>query len=125
MRGRDDEAPDLVGGVTMTLRKTMLLASLVALVGVAGTVHAQPRWVVVNGVPQTPLQLSVLDGYACTVIPNGSYWLNYNSGIWGYAGDPRPVGHIRDRCGQYGGSGRPSLSERGMLYSTQPWGRGR
>jgi hypothetical protein len=112
----------------MNMRKTVVLTGLAALLlilGVAGLVHAQARWVLVNGIPQNPMQLSVLDRYACTVIPNGSYWLDYNTGIWGYAGNPRPMGRIGERCNQYSGSGRPSLSERGMLYSSGTWGRGR
>ena len=113
----------------MKMRKTVLLTGLAAALffipGVPGLVDAQPRWVLVNGVPQNPIQLSTLDRYACTVIPNGSYWLDYTTGIWGYAGSPRPMGRIGERCNQSSSSGRPSLSERGMLYSSQPWGRGR
>jgi len=88
--------------------------------------RAQLRWVVVNGALQNPMQLAMLDRYACLVVPNGSYWLDYNTGIWGYAGSPRPMGRIGDACNQgYSRSGRPSLSERGLLYSSEPWGRGR
>lgn len=110
------------------MRKTSLIAGLAALLltmGLTGPVHAQGRWVVVNGALQSSRDLAVLDRYACRNVPNGYYWLNYNTGIWGYAGDPRPVGHISAACGSASGSGRPSLSERGMLYSSQPWGRGR
>jgi len=112
----------------MSTRKVAALAGLAALlllVGWPGPAHAQRRWVVVNGVPQTAQQLSVLDRYACTTIPNGSYWLDYRTGIWGYAGNPRPMGRIGDYCGQsQPRAGRPSLSERGMLYSSETWGRG-
>ena len=84
----------------MDMRKTVLLTGLAAALffipGVPGLVDAQPRWVLVNGIPQNPIQLSTLDRYACTVIPNGSYWLDYNTGIWGYAGNPRPMGRIGD-----------------------------
>jgi hypothetical protein len=110
------------------MKKTLLVAGVVALLltlGDTGAVNAQGRWVVVNGVLQSPLDLAVLDRHACNVIPNGSYWLNYSTGIWGYANDPRPMGYISAGCGQSSGSGRPSLSERGMLYSSQPWGRGK
>lgn len=113
----------------MDMKKTVLLTGLAAALffipGIPGLVDAQPRWVLVNGIPQNPIPLSTLDRYACTVIPNGSYWLDYNTGIWGYAGNPRPMGRIGDACNPSSSSGRPSLSERGMLYSSQPWGRGR
>jgi hypothetical protein len=101
------------------------LAAMLLVLGLAGGAHAQMRWVIVNGVLQDPMQLALLDRYSCGLVPNGNYWLDYNTGVWGYAGNPRPAGHIADRCGHSGGGGRPSLSERGMLYSTQPWGRGR
>jgi hypothetical protein len=111
------------------MKKTALIAGLVVIVlvmlGATGAVQAQRRWVVVNGALQSPMDLALLDRHACTAIPNGSYWLNYNTGIWGYADDPRPRGHISAGCGQSGGSGQPSRAERGMLYSSQPWGRGR
>ena len=116
----------------MNTGKRMLLAGLAALLlvlGVPGLVGAQLRWVVVNGALQNPMQLTALDRYACALIPNGSYWLDYDTGVWGYAGNPRPMGRIGERCnahpGSYSGPSRPSLSERGMLYSSQPWGRGR
>ena len=110
------------------MKKTVLISGLVTVLlalGVTGGAHAQMRWVVVNGVLQGPMQLALLDRHACGLVPNGNYWLDYDTGIWGYAGNPWPAGHIADRCGRAGGAGRPSLSERGMLYSTQPWGRGR
>ena len=97
------------------MKKPVLFAGLAALLltlGVTGAVHAQGRWVVVNGALQSPMDLALLDRYACSVIPNGSYWLNYNTGIWGYAGNPRPMGYISAGCGQSSGAGRPSLSER-------------
>jgi hypothetical protein len=111
------------------MTRMVLVSGLVTMLlglGLAGGAAAQMRWVVVNGVLQGPAQLALLDRYSCGLVPNGSYWLDYDTGVWGYAGSPWPAGHIADRCGRPGGGGgRPSLSERGMLYGTQPWGRGR
>jgi len=102
------------------------LAALVLVPAAPGLAPAQPRWVVVNCVLQNPTQLALLDRYACTIVPNGKYWLDYNTGIWGYAGTPQPMGRIGDLCARSNsGAGRPSLSERGMLYSSGTWGRGR
>ena len=78
-----------------------------------------------RGALMNPGQLALLDRYACTTVPNGNYWLNVQTGLWGYAHNPQPVGYIGAACGSGGGGGRPSLSERGMLYSSSPWGRGR
>jgi hypothetical protein len=80
----------------------------------AGAAHAE-RWVVVNGLRLNLDQIQLLEGISCRPIPNGAYWLDTGSGIWGYAGDPRPQGHIKDGCTN--SQRRPSLSERGLLYS--------
>jgi hypothetical protein len=102
-----------------------LIGGLLLILGVAEIVQAQRRWVVINGSVQTGSQLAVLDRHACTVIPNGSYWLDYNNGLWGYAGDSRPIGHIAAACARSRDSGRSSPSERGLLSSSDTWGRGR
>jgi hypothetical protein len=81
--------------------------------------HAQ-RLVVVNGRVMNQQALDSLDRAACQLVPNGHYWLDLGTGIWGYAGDPTPRGHISDGCRQ---ARRPSLSERGMLYSPYDWVR--
>jgi hypothetical protein len=110
------------------MKATTLRAGLVTVLGalvLAGVVEAQARRVVVNGALMNPAQLAMLDRHACAVVPNGDYWLDVSTGRWGYARDPRTVGYIGAACGGGGGGGRPSLSERGMLYSSSPWGRGR
>ena len=89
-------------------------AVLALLLTSADGAHAE-RWVVVNGVRLSIPQIQYLEGLRCGPIPNGSYWLDTSSGIWGFAGDPRPQGHIQDNCSNPGR--RPSLSERGMLLS--------
>ena len=84
------------------------------LLGHSGSVSAE-RYVVVNGQRQTQQQIFELERARCGPLPNGHYWLNYRNGIWGYEGNPQPQGHIADNCRRPGR--RPSLSERGLLYS--------
>ena len=84
------------------------------LVTMAGAAHGE-RWVVVNGLRMSLDQIQLLEGISCRPIPDGNYWLDTGSGIWGYADDPRPQGHIKDGC--YSSQRRPSLSERGLLFS--------
>lgn len=79
---------------------------------VQGMAGAPP--VVLNGRRLSPAEVAELGRMACAPIPAGAYWLRAD-GVWGFAGNPTPQGHIRDRCGQP--SRRPSLSERGLLYS--------
>jgi hypothetical protein len=79
------------------------------------------RFVVVNGQVMGPQELTTLDRYACQYVPNGYYWLNTQTGLWGYAGNPAPQGYISDGCCRQ--TRRPSLSERRMLYSPYDWVR--
>jgi hypothetical protein len=97
------------------MRSIVLTGAVMGMIlATSGTAHAE-RWVVVNGVRLSIPEIQYLEGIRCGPIPNGSYWLDPTSGIWGYAGDPRPQGHIEDNC--YRAERRPSLSERGMLFS--------
>jgi hypothetical protein len=110
------------------MKATTLRAGLVTVLLVLGGAcftEAQQRWVVVNGALMNPYQLALLDRHACAAVPDGNYWLDVSTGRWGYARNPRTMGYIGAACGGGGGGGRPSLSERGMLYSSTPWGRGR
>ncbi len=66
---------------------------------------AQQRYVVVNGVVMTAQDLYALDRLAGYYIPNGNYWLDPNTGVWGYAGNPYPQGRIGG-----GGGGGPNYS---------------
>lgn len=85
------------------LRLTGLLAGLLVAMTVAFAVpsQAQQRFVVINGELLSPQQLYVLDRLVGGYVPNGAYWVDTNSGIWGYAGDSRP----RGRIGAGGGGG--------------------
>jgi hypothetical protein len=95
-----------------------LVAAMAFSLGVPETVYAE-RYVVVNGQRLSEANIMMLERWHCGPIPNGRYWLDSNTGIWGYAGNPRPQGHIRDNCRNPGR--RPSLSERGLLFSPQDW----
>ncbi len=80
------------------------------------------RYVVVNGQRLALYQIQYLEQIHCGPIANGHYWLDVRSGIWGFAGDRRPRGRITDNC-SYQNERRPSLSERGMLFSPHDWVR--
>ena len=75
---------------------------------------AQTRSVIINGQRVSDAQVAVLEQRACTRIPNGNYWLNLQTGAWGYAGNPRVQGVLGEACMR---QQRPkSLSERRQLY---------
>lgn len=75
----------------------------VAAISAAAPSQAQQRFVVINGELLSPQQLYVLDQLAGGFVPNGAYWVDTNSGIWGYAGDPTPRGRIGAGAGGGGG----------------------
>ncbi|MGH7389728.1 MAG: hypothetical protein ACREM3_09765 [Candidatus Rokuibacteriota bacterium] len=105
------------------MRRALLviaLATSVLTLGAPQAAHAR-RFVVVNGYVMSPQTLAALDQAACRLVPNGNYWLDTSNGIWGYAGNPMPQGHIADGCRR--AARRPSLSERRMLFSPHDWTR--
>ena len=79
------------------------------------------RSVVVNGKRLSIPEIQYVEHLHCGPIPNGRYWINPQTGMWGYEGNPRPQGHIADNC--HTPQRRPSLSERGMLFSPYDWVR--
>jgi len=99
-----------------------------ALLGFAAAgANAQWRYVVVNGQQLHPLQVAQIERLYCSPIVDGRYWYNTSTGVWGYEGDPRPQGRFVYRCGlsTYSNGQHRSLSERGLLYSTNEILRGR
>lgn len=92
------------------------LSAIVAAVALtlSSTAQAQ-RTVIVNGERLDDAQIAWLEGVACTSIPDGVYWVDRSSGAWGYAGNPRPMGHVGEACGQT--RRHRSLSERRLLYA--------
>ena len=74
---------------------------------------AQTRAVIINGQRVSDAQIANLERRACTPIPNGRYWLDPQTGRWGYAGNPQVQGVLGDACRQ---QQTKSLSERRQLY---------
>jgi hypothetical protein len=85
---------------------------LLAFVLCAASASAAQRHVVVNGQRMAPQQLAWLDAAQCTTIPNGYYWLDLQTGAWGYAGNPARQGWLGEGCRSRPGS----LSERRRLF---------
>jgi hypothetical protein len=71
------------------------------------------RYVVVNGQRLSEAQTETLDRFLGGPVPNGRYWFNPYTGIWGYEGNPRPMGYI---TGDRTNTQSRSLSERRMLF---------
>ena len=59
---------------------------------------AQSRRVFVNGQWLNDAQVAGLARMNCSDIPDGSYWLNTQTGAWGYAGNRQVQGLLGDGC---------------------------
>jgi hypothetical protein len=77
------------------------------------------RYVVVNGQRLSIPEIQYLERLHCVPVPNGRYWINLRTGMWDYERNSRPQGHIADNCRHP--QRRPSLSERGLLFSPSDW----
>lgn len=92
-------------------RKTCLIAVLFSSAALF-TETAAARVVVVNGSQLNAAEIQYLERISCSRIPDGRYWLDMRTGIWGYERGGAQ-GHIADNCR----ARRPGMSERGLLYS--------
>jgi hypothetical protein len=86
----------------------MRVHNLLASVGFALTLaasspvfaQAPSRLVIVNDAVMNDVQLLVLDALNCGVtVPDGNYWLNLDTGAWGFHGGPQE-GIIGAACRQ-------------------------
>ena len=66
----------------------LALAFLIGLGLGAGAASAQQRMITVNGAWLTPEQAALADRNAGFRLPNGHYWLDWNSGLWGVVNGP-------------------------------------
>lgn len=95
------------------MRALILVVSLLA---VSPAAFAD-RYVWVNGQRMGPTEVALLEQLSCGPVPDGRYWLLGN-GVWGYAGNPQPQGHISQNCYRApvaggGGGGGQALNRRG------------
>ena len=90
-------APVRRAAVVMSLAVVMSVFSLGAI--------AQSRQVYVNGQYLSDGQVAALARRNCAYIPDGAYWLNLQTGAWGYAGNWQVQGRLGDACHAGGGGG--------------------
>lgn len=95
------------------MRSFMIGAGLLA-AALATPAAAQ---VVVNGKLLNPGEIAWLANFSCGPIYPGRYWLDMDTGYWGFTGSSRTMGHIRDRCGQGRVFRDGNMSREGRLYS--------
>jgi len=91
----------------MVFRWTIIFTAVAALgtVGIT-TLPALAQWgraVNVNGQWLNPQQIFEADQIAGFHLPNGYYWYDPTTGVWGGVGNTSPIG--RAECGGGGGGG--------------------
>jgi hypothetical protein len=106
----------VTGNVKTTL--LVIVAGIILVLSLTTVVYAG-RYVIVNGDLLDQGEIDLLDNWHCGYIPNGNYWLEYSTGIWGYAGNPRPMGHIQDNC--RGAKIHPDMRRRLGESIITPW----
>jgi len=82
----------------MSVRKPLALTGIVLAALLSINAIAFQRFVIVNGFPVGPADLAVLDYLHGEYIPNGRYWLDLNTGAWGFEGGPLQ-GYLGDGYG--------------------------
>jgi hypothetical protein len=99
------------GIAAMAASNSKLTPAALAVVGFATVASATKahEWYSINGEPASPEEGGVM---AARGLPLGDYWVR-NDGDWGFAGNADVQGNIYGR--------RPSLSERGLLFSPSKW----
>jgi hypothetical protein len=69
--------------------KTSLASLILCLALGAQTSQGFGRFVIINGHLLGMYELATLDSAAGTLVPDGRYWINLQTGEWGYEGGPR------------------------------------
>lgn len=103
--------------IVSILQQMRMLTVIVALAASLPVLAQQmSRQVIVNGAVMNGAQLMVLDTLNCgSPVPDGRYWLNTQTGAWGFQGGEQE-GFIGEDCsgsqGQRGGDDGKSECER-------------
>ena len=84
--------PEAIGRYLSQLSVAAIILAVVGLTSVV--VDAQQRVIIVNGELLSTRQLILFDRMLGGHMPDGNYWLNTRSGLWGFVGDPVPRGRI-------------------------------
>ena len=67
---------------------------LLLLMSMATVVYAQDRHIHINGEHLDDQNIAILDQTLGSITPDGFYWIDFNSGNWGYEGNQQVMGNI-------------------------------
>ena len=58
------------------------------------------RLIFVNGKQLSVEEIEYIDQLACRTMADGDYWLDPDTGVWGFRGDPTMRGRLLGQCDQ-------------------------
>ena len=73
---------------------------VLALAAIGDDAAAQSRRLFINGHRLSDAEAAALSQRHCAFITDGRYWMNMQTGAWGYAGNARIQGYLGDPCRQ-------------------------
>ncbi len=94
----------------MRTLKTFALTILILIATSAAALASGGRHIHVNGQHLSPPEIAGLDSLAGSFVPDGFYWLDVNTGLWGFQGNPTPAGRIGGGDVYIGPDGEPGYN---------------
>ena len=98
-----DASPSRRSG--LAARSALLALFAAGALTAAADAYAQSTRVFLNGKRLSDAEVIALSRRNCAAIPDGAYWMNLQTGAWGYVGSRRVQGHFGDACRQSAGGG--------------------
>ncbi len=85
------------GGGIMNTKHMLSLGAIVMSFSLMGMTQEE-RQVTVNGFQLTAAEIQFMEQLHCGPIPDGQYWLNYHTGMWGDRKKAPAQAHISAPC---------------------------
>ncbi len=90
--------------------KTFALTLLIFIASSTTALASGARHIHVNGLHLNAQQIASLDSISSSFVPDGFYWLDLSTGLWGFEGNPAPMGRIGGGDLYIGPDGAPGFN---------------
>lgn len=104
------------------MNKILIPALSVALLGISLGGVAEPRHVHINGEHLSDEEILLADQMWGAELPNAFYWLNFDTGEWGYEGQDQAAGVLVPQNSSDGNQASDSNGSSRPIISTEPTG---